>query len=397
MSRDADYRYQTLSGLIYDLETLLKNYEVTGRADSFTLGREDKHHRLNLKKYIFGRDNEISAMNSAILDNETTTIIISGKSGIGKTYLINKVIDQYKKQCAIIDIKFDQTNTTMDDGIDQILKQLNHFIKKSNSNDLMNNWTEAYVNFKSDSDHSKSNYIYLIESLINMASSIQKLIIVLDDIQWMNTDAKNILNVAIENCKNTTFIFSTREPFETIKKQTHFNQASTILLNIKELNQQDIIEKVIATFKCNKKNAIELSKKLMSKTYGNPLHVHELIKNLIINKAIWFDKTSCSWEWNNIKIDQIQVSDDVAELLIKTIDSLPKESQLILHFAGILGCHFNSQTIANILNKDPISVELNLWHAIKKDLIIENQKELNEFIFSHDKIQLACVNQPPFR
>ena len=49
------------------------------------------------------------------------------------------------------------------------------------------------------------------------------------------------------------------------------------------------------------------------------------------------------------------------------------------------------------MNKDPISIELNLWHAIKKDLIIEtHHKGLNEFAFSHDKIQLACVNQNSF-
>ena len=53
LSRDTDERYQTLSGLIYDIETLLKNYEVTGRTDSFNLGKEDKQNQLNLKKYIF--------------------------------------------------------------------------------------------------------------------------------------------------------------------------------------------------------------------------------------------------------------------------------------------------------------------------------------------------------
>ena len=66
LSRDTDERYQTLSGLIYDIRTLLKNYEVTGRTDSFSLGKEDKQNKLNLKKYIFGRNAEISTLNSAI-------------------------------------------------------------------------------------------------------------------------------------------------------------------------------------------------------------------------------------------------------------------------------------------------------------------------------------------
>ena len=169
VSRDSDYRYQTLSGLIYDVETLLKNYEVTGRTDSFVLGKEDKHHRLNLKKYIFGRDKEISAINSAILANETATVIISGKSGIGKTYLINKVINQYEKQYAIINVKFDQENTTTDDGIEQILTHLSNFIRDSKSNDLMNSWSSIYSDFKSDLEHSKSNHVHLIETLINIA------------------------------------------------------------------------------------------------------------------------------------------------------------------------------------------------------------------------------------
>ena len=92
----------------------------------------------------------------------------------------------------------------------------------------------------------------------------------LDDIQWMELDARNILNNVIETCKNTSFIASTREDISTIKKHTFLEQTNIQFLEIKELNHyQDIVEKVSAIFKCNNKCATELAHKLMSKTHGN--------------------------------------------------------------------------------------------------------------------------------
>ena len=91
------------------------------------------------------------------------------------------------------------------------------------------------------------------------------------------------------------------------------------------------------------------------------------------------------------KITESQVTENVADLLVNKIAALPKETQLILHYGAVLGSTFNSNLISRILNKDLVSVELALWHGVKKEIIFENHyKGTNEFGFTHDKVNFLA-------
>ena len=98
------------------------------------------------------------------------------------------------------------------------------------------------------------------------------------------------------------------------------------------------------------------------------------------------------------ELEKEKVTENVADLLINKIKTLPMTTQKILHYASLIGNKFNTSIIASALKEDMIAIDLALWHASAKKLIVSTNEQLKdqEYTFLHDKIQSACLNDQLF-
>ena len=94
MQKVPDNRYQSASGLLYDLGHLLDPTNVSLDPNSVVLASRD-HYRVSYDFPIEDRDKEIEKINSLLSDTRTDDfrgVIIEGQSGLGKSRLASHAV-----------------------------------------------------------------------------------------------------------------------------------------------------------------------------------------------------------------------------------------------------------------------------------------------------------------
>ena len=94
LSKNAEDRYQSINGLIHDLEKC-KDQIIKEEISDFDVGSNDYSHTLDIPQKLYGRENELEQLNIAlhtVLNNEEAKLcLVNGIAGIGKSLLINEL------------------------------------------------------------------------------------------------------------------------------------------------------------------------------------------------------------------------------------------------------------------------------------------------------------------
>ena len=112
MSKRAEARYQSHSGLSADLLACVEQLENQGSLSDFPLGRQDVPEELQIAPGLYGREDEITALEAAlerVSQGATEMMLISGTAGVGKTALVGEIHQSVaQKNGFFISRKFDQ-------------------------------------------------------------------------------------------------------------------------------------------------------------------------------------------------------------------------------------------------------------------------------------------------
>jgi len=114
MAKNAEERYQSALGLKFDLETCLKQWQETGKIETFELATRDIAGRFLIPEKLYGREAEVETLLAAferVAQGQTEMMLVAGFSGIGKTAVVNEVHKPIVRQRGyFIKGKFDQFN-----------------------------------------------------------------------------------------------------------------------------------------------------------------------------------------------------------------------------------------------------------------------------------------------
>jgi ABC-type glutathione transport system ATPase component len=139
MMKDAENRYQSCHGILFDLKTC---WSIMQRRDDkrlhdhdvFTLGRRDFSERFQVSKSLYGRSDQIRKLLD-LFDQARNGIVnvalISGASGSGKTALVNEIRRPIQMRGGmIVSGKFGQTTgnamaySALIDALHQIVRYI---------------------------------------------------------------------------------------------------------------------------------------------------------------------------------------------------------------------------------------------------------------------------------
>ncbi|MCK5343276.1 MAG: hypothetical protein KAR20_07720, partial [Candidatus Heimdallarchaeota archaeon] len=160
-------------------------------------------------------------------------------------------------------------------------------------------------------------------------------------------------------------------------------------------------------------STLELTELIMTKTQGNPFFVNQILEKLVEEKNIYFNHQELCWKWDVVKIQNLDITDNVVDLLISKIKSLSVETQEVLKIASCIGNQFELDALA--IEKKSSDIASALWHAVEEgllnpvgqrsrhyddkmwgDLGIQTQEgSVTVFQFQHDKIQQASYALMP--
>lgn len=449
LSKTPEERYQSAYGIKADLTKCISQLEQKGRIEYFSIGKMDILDKFQISKKLYNRDDEIKRLIDKFEEisyGKKEMMFISGPSGVGKTSLIKEIEKHIgSKDGYFISGKFGQLNCNIPyfPFVQAFRQLISHVLTESE--DRIEIWRERLLHAFGDNgqiiidivpeieliigkqqliqelsaEETKQRFNFLFKNFIKVfAKENSPLVIFLDDLQWADSATIDLITSIMKDEK-IKYLFVLCAYRNNEVKKTHPLLSIFEQIKEKEINGSDILLSTLNTdhiamlisdtFHCEEKRARSLAKLIFSKTYGNPFFVNQFLRLLHEKKLIEFDFNNTCWKWDIDRINHLNITNNVVDLLIEKIEELPQITQKILKICACLGNEFDIKLLSKAYGKPQIRTSLDLLHAVKEGLIeaqgnfytyIANYEKLQEdaraydeatitFKFSHDYIQLA--------
>ncbi|MBK8398063.1 MAG: AAA family ATPase [Leptospiraceae bacterium] len=428
LEKNPEDRYQNINGLIYDLEWCKENIKLLqqetreGLLENFKIGEKDFSGKFHIPEKLYGRNTEVLQIIDTfknVAEGNTELLLISGPSGIGKSILINELnkpivefkgyflsgkYDQFKKS-----IPYRAITSAFKGLIQQILSEKASYIlewRKKILKEISPNAQilidvipelESLLGIQPPvvdlgPEESQNRFHLVFQKFITVLSAKEHPIaIFLDDMQWADAPSiKLIQNILTDSEKKYLFIMLSfrdneilpTDPlfilFENLKK-VDFKYHEILL---RPLSLFDVHTLVSDTLASDKEECKELAAILFSKTTGNPFFVNTLFKNLYDKNLIYFSDER--WNWNIQKINEVQISENVIDLMFEKIKNLSYSHIEILKISTCIGNEFRIDDFVKITKGDFFNLNLQLQIISNEGYFIMTG---NTVRFAHDKIR----------
>lgn len=415
LSKNPDERYQSTSGVVYDLEHLFD-------AD-FVVASQDRSMKFVLPKKLYGREKVLASIKNSLESEEKSLVIIDGVSGIGKSILINTAIDELNDNSRVyVFKKFEQQKDMQTfNAVSAILSEL---IKKIllREPEEINTFTKRILNELEENIQLMVEFIPVLKILIDkeyklatlqanesqnrfngallkfvqiVTSYFDQTVWIVDDMQWSDSATIAMMRLILNdrNILNVKFIVMYRS--DEVDKHHNlqllldsFPQLSNHLkVHLDVLNREDILEMLTDMFFFKDKQLEELANILKSKTEGNPFFLSELLLNLYEENLFFLDENDFGWSYEIEKIKEVKISDNVVNLVNKKIDNDADKLKNILKFASLMGSVVNIGELSSILGVSRVKLEADLDQHNAIGFVFFHKE--NCFKFIHDKVQEA--------
>lgn len=393
-------------------------------------------------KTLFGREVEIQRIRyiyQLISSGSSCLLLISGYSGVGKTSLVMEALfDAIDSQTYFFSGKANQYDlNTPYAPISQICRELiksisadtaslDEWRKKitrviGNTGKLLTNIIpelEGIIGQQPDlpnfgPNESKNRFHFLFHQFIALfATAESPFIIFLDDLQWIDPASCDLIRSLFFDYKNQYLLiitafrdrdlnqnFALRDFIHVIKSQ-HIETIQEITL--RPLPISEVNHFVANTLKKSPDKTKDLSEALYQKTMGNPFFLKQLLIQLNEQDCLEFCYQTKDWHWDLKQIRKVEVSLNVADLIVQKLYQLPDQTRELLKMAALLGNIFRLSSLCTVYQGSPIEIALALYPTLKQDYIIqlnENEgyidytsDECSKIVykFNHDKIHEAA-------
>jgi DNA-binding SARP family transcriptional activator/tetratricopeptide (TPR) repeat protein len=350
-------------------------------------------------KLFYGRKKELLFLENQLVlyleNKKTTPILIHGESGIGKSYLIQEFITGLDDKPVFVL----QANCYLEE-MELFLKpwyEIALRILEMSENGYMditeytkNMISYIFPDFRSDENTSISNVVKeeifyenaLMEfvNLISRLISDNKIILIFEDIQWMDKESFRILGNLLKEKKNFFLICTCRNPrhrsvhdFKTlINRYADFHLMKILRFTKEETNE--IIELKVEKSRMGMVSCDDVFKE----SEGNPFFLNHILTNI-----------------NNQKSETIDLN-MIRNTLQFRLPSLSEEARKLIYIISIFYSEVDLKILTRLVNKDELEI-FDLIDELKyKDFLSETTILGRIFIkINHNKLREFLYNEQP--
>lgn len=440
LEKSPEDRYRSAYGIKADLR---KCYDPQA---AFQIGHEDRLSLFHIPQRLHGRDQELARMREILtkgIKEQVQLALVSGEAGIGKTAFVNELHSFISKERGyFIQGKFEQYNKNIPysaiiqafrtllvqylKGLPEEMQQLQSALRNGLGNNagVITKWLpeleqilgiQPMVEPLNPTEENNRFFLSFIRFLEGLTAGQRPLILFLDDLQWADVSSIQLVGRLMESSSlKKLFIIGSYRPnevnpghplmtaLEEIEKQMTIHHIQLTSLSAEHV--QYLIEDTLNTTNVN---IIEpLRENIYHQTKGNPFFIHEILKDLYKNKAIFFDDQLGTWNLNQTQVKQMTMNEDLIDYLIQKMQTLPVHMQRILGLAASIGRSFDWQILHLVSDATTTVIIESLMQAVQEDIITplhsnyqmlssteEVSPELKQldipFAFGHDKLQQA--------
>lgn len=372
-------------------------YKFKGKSSSIELLSPTGNLKTNITSYwtdntvFVGREKELrylyAGIDKMISENTKSKIVIQGKSGTGKSLLISKVLIKYEDTIPILLMKCNHFSKNVPfSGLRHILSLI-YAVPEQNSAMLLkiiqdstkrkDAVTVRNILFSERKLYSKDEIGILsrvVSEIIADFYSEYALILIIDDVQWMDTESHDVMNDVF----NTT----ARKHFCIIEATA--NGVEDAQIKLENFSQKEISKLLKETYNSDEIARV-LAKQIYHATGGHPLFINEMLKYVMSNGGI--QKIGNKYIIHMSKID-FKVSADIETFVSRRSDMLPSEIKKLLRIVAVFQDTVSDNELAMLSRR-----QFNEQELLSTELVEHSAKG---YRFRNSVIMDSIYNTIPF-
>jgi predicted ATPase/signal transduction histidine kinase/ActR/RegA family two-component response regulator len=427
--KQPEKRYQRGFGLLSDLGKCKTIWAENKLNTTFSLGLDDRSHRVTFISKMVGRDQEAEIIlkdYGEVIKGKFKSMLISGVSGIGKTRLIQELQKPIiKNKGYFTSGKFDvyQKNVPYSSLIQAFRNLIRTYLTESDERVAL--WKNKIQNAVGTNGSILTDIIPELLVLLGPQPEVQKispvearnrfnlifsrfleslasrdtpLVLFIDDLQWCDIASFDFLTNIFLSSDDHPCLFllgayrhNEVDDSHPLTKLITFAKQNKKPLNeirigpILEKNTHEMVSYILDEELSLTK---DLGVFLHNLTEGNPLFVSESLSYLYNEGLLYYNSESKQWKWNIEKIRNSDMPLTVVGLFSSKVKQLPPQTIALLEYCACLGNLFTPNELALVKELQLIDIYEILKPVLGIGLLIENKDQLQ---FIHDKVQEATL------
>jgi predicted ATPase/class 3 adenylate cyclase len=430
-------RYYQVSSISKDLRQIHMAWKGEIQWKSLDLTKNEFGQRFELSHKIYGRDSELRDIQNFLdsRDRENHLIMISGHSGIGKSRLVESIeLHNLSRNHVFLAGKngeFDRATP-----YHALLMALNKWVQRilRSPEDELQSWRKKLEDALLDNlslltdvlpdltyiigpqaeieplppVEASNRFNRTLQKFVDLLStSVDKLVIFLDDMQWSDLATIQLIKRLYAEGSRVTFMLAYRDneirsdhPFQNFLLNLETLDTRYLSIRLQGLRDNDIIGLVADSLRLQLEDSRELGQLIFKLSDGVPLIAHQFLSTLYEKDLLLKEEDGPSWNYDIEQIRREDVYGDAVEFILSRIKTLGIAPSRLLGVCGCLGRTFRLSTLSKVFSEKepeylhhlreltdhgfiaPLSTDFQLLFLEGTDTDLHNI----EFKFAHDKI-----------
>lgn len=417
-----DERYQTATGFKYDLKKALELIENDRSRGSLIPGEKDAVIAINRSRFFIAREKEIEILTKGLLalkQNESSSFLLTGPSGIGKSEIIRKFLTTEGLDSVLtLASKCNRFTPTQPYSVFRSLF-LDYFseIQEKDSKEkalFMHHLNmvllphagiicdiipeiRGYFDTVQETEHfdkerDADRISHVLVTMMDTLCSTISVVIIVDDIQWIDAISFNILMQLKQSHSPKMMIFAYRNEgqFESKIQRCRLDDIAAKRIPVQPFTRNEIGWFIFSIFDSvdNDETLIEL---LDEKCNGNPFVLNQIIRFLLDSSIL--KKINGRWIFTKNLDHSLPQKFDSVSLIIHKFENLSEREQKFLKIGSLMEGRLSLQIIEELAGYNEIQSKEILKRLESDGFLMTNFKGV--ITFSHDKIQEIIINSIP--
>ncbi|MCX7206233.1 MAG: AAA family ATPase [Proteobacteria bacterium] len=424
-------RYHTAAGLAHDLQRCTERLS-NGLTGPFPLGEDDEPGVLHPSNTLYGRDHQRICLLDAFARSQTQAaevVLISGYSGIGKSSLVQSLrpdimmaggffiegkFDQYQRN-----IPYAALSSAFDKLVRQWLAEPNTDYWKSRILAAVGRNAQVLIDAipplqwllgpqapaaelgpaESRHRHNKT----LVDFIQGICHQQSPLVLFLDDLQWADPASLDLIGQLLTNSNNKYLLLIgayrntdviAGHPLLLAQAEWHTQNVRSTQIELAPLTSAQVNDFLIEALHTGE-NTLSLASLIHKKTGGNPFFIGKLLRALVDEAFISWDRNSRIWTWDITRLATHNVAENVVDLVIEQLHRLPPHVQALASAAACFGNQCNLADLAAITGLNQAQTFECLHTLRQAELMTEIPSEAGQpkpIRFMHDRVQQAAYS-----